>query len=100
MFGLKRISRSVSVWKPSMLYIVTKHACINAGAIGLLREVSLNKYVLCLKQMMIMVCGFCKCSLHCLELVSRKILVVQMNYFILDTKVAGRDCLTELETVF
>lgn len=39
-FSLKKcISRNVSVWKPFMLYVVTKHACINAGAIGLLQEV-------------------------------------------------------------
>lgn len=74
MFGLKKpILRNAAILKPVMLYIVTKRACVNAGAIGLLWEVSLSKRALCLKQMMIMVYGFCKSSLHCLELFSRKI---------------------------
>lgn len=33
MFGLKHVSRNVLVWKPFILYTVTKHACINAGGI-------------------------------------------------------------------
>ena len=44
MFGLKKCpSRNVLVWKLLLLYLVTEHACLNAGAIGLLREASLNK---------------------------------------------------------
>lgn len=79
MFGPKEhISRNILVWK---LYVATKHACINAGTIGLLSKVSWNKYALCLKQVMIMVCGFWKSSLHSLELLSGKILVGQMKYF-------------------
>lgn len=49
MFGLKHVSRNVLVRKPFILYTVTKHACINAGGIGLLQEVSLNKYALYVK---------------------------------------------------
>lgn len=62
MFDLKEhISRNILVWK---LYKATKHACINAGATGLLRKAGLNKCTLCLKEVMIMVSGFRKSSLH------------------------------------
>lgn len=63
-----------------MLFVGTKHVCINAGALGLLGEVSLNKLAVYLKQMMITADSFYKSFLHCLEQASREVFVVQMNY--------------------